>query len=51
MDDCVTTTIAQYIDGEKTFSAGIIAFEFAKTDKDNTSVLLVGRGDMLLSAY
>ncbi|KAA6391990.1 MAG: hypothetical protein EZS28_012483 [Streblomastix strix] len=37
--------------GTKTFNANVNAAGFAKTGKDDTSVLLAGGGDMLLSTF
>ncbi|KAA6360965.1 MAG: hypothetical protein EZS28_043508 [Streblomastix strix] len=50
LDDYVTTNTTQYIGGEKTFNANINATGFIKTNKDDTSVLLAGRGDALVSS-
>ncbi|KAA6371423.1 MAG: hypothetical protein EZS28_033050, partial [Streblomastix strix] len=45
------TTNNQEINGTKTFNSNVNAAGFAKTNKDDTSVLLAGGGDMLLSSY
>ncbi|KAA6391607.1 MAG: hypothetical protein EZS28_012867 [Streblomastix strix] len=47
----VNTINNQSINGTKTFNANVNATRFLKTDKDDTSVLLAGGGDMLLSAF
>jgi hypothetical protein len=51
LDDYMTTNTTQYIDGEKTFYSTITGYEFAKIGKDDTSVLLAGGGDTLVSAF
>ncbi|KAA6404294.1 MAG: hypothetical protein EZS28_000180 [Streblomastix strix] len=47
----VNKTTTQTIAGSKTFSSNVTASGFAKTSKDDTSVLLAGGGDMLISAF
>ncbi|KAA6373709.1 MAG: hypothetical protein EZS28_030762, partial [Streblomastix strix] len=47
----VNTTNNQEINGIKTFNSNIYAAGFAKTGKDDTSVLLAGGGDRLLSSF
>ncbi|KAA6365681.1 MAG: hypothetical protein EZS28_038792, partial [Streblomastix strix] len=47
----VTTNTTQSITGVKTFNSNVSAAGFAKTDKDDTSVLLAGGGDQLLSSF
>ncbi|KAA6378860.1 MAG: hypothetical protein EZS28_025615 [Streblomastix strix] len=47
----VNTANNQEINGTKTFSSNANATGFAKTGKDDTSVLLAGGGDRLLSAF
>ncbi|KAA6389696.1 MAG: hypothetical protein EZS28_014779 [Streblomastix strix] len=47
----VNTTNNQEINGTKTFNSNINAAGFAKTGKDDTSVLLAGGGDRLLSSF
>ncbi|KAA6386398.1 MAG: hypothetical protein EZS28_018072 [Streblomastix strix] len=47
----VNTTNYQEINGTKTFNSNVNAAGFAKTGKDDTSVLLAGGGDMLLSSF
>ncbi|KAA6384201.1 MAG: hypothetical protein EZS28_020268, partial [Streblomastix strix] len=47
----ISLGISQTINVNKTFNKNINAAGFAKTGKDDTSVLLAGRGDMLLSAF
>ncbi|KAA6384693.1 MAG: hypothetical protein EZS28_019780, partial [Streblomastix strix] len=47
----VNTTNNQEINGTKTFNSNVNAAEFAKTGKDDTSVLLAGGGDRLLSSF
>ncbi|KAA6381742.1 MAG: hypothetical protein EZS28_022730 [Streblomastix strix] len=42
---------SQTIYGTKTFNANVNAAGFAKTGKDDTSVLLAGSGDQLLSSF
>ncbi|KAA6372624.1 MAG: hypothetical protein EZS28_031849, partial [Streblomastix strix] len=46
----VNTTNNQEINGTKTFNSTVNAAGFAKTGKDDTSVLLAGGGDALLSS-
>ncbi|KAA6373929.1 MAG: hypothetical protein EZS28_030545 [Streblomastix strix] len=46
----VNTTNYQEINGTKTFNSNVNAARFAKTGKDDTSVLLAGGGDALLSS-
>ncbi|KAA6401506.1 MAG: hypothetical protein EZS28_002967 [Streblomastix strix] len=46
----VNTTEDQIVNGNKTFTSNINAVGFAKTGKDNTSILLAGGGDILLSS-
>ncbi|KAA6362546.1 MAG: hypothetical protein EZS28_041926, partial [Streblomastix strix] len=47
----VNTTNNQEINGTKTFNSNVNASGFAKTGKDDTSVLLAGGGDQLLSSF
>ncbi|KAA6386994.1 MAG: hypothetical protein EZS28_017480 [Streblomastix strix] len=47
----VNTTNNQEINGTKTFNSNVNAAGFAKTGKDDTSVLLAGGGDVLLSSF
>ncbi|KAA6365164.1 MAG: hypothetical protein EZS28_039309, partial [Streblomastix strix] len=47
----VTTSTTQSITGAKTFNSNVTATGFAKTGKDDTSVLLAGGGDQLLSSF
>ncbi|KAA6394453.1 MAG: hypothetical protein EZS28_010020 [Streblomastix strix] len=47
----VNTTNNQEINGTKTFNSNVNAAGFAKTGKDDTSVLLAGGGDRLLSSF
>ncbi|KAA6343702.1 MAG: hypothetical protein EZS28_052290, partial [Streblomastix strix] len=51
LTNVVTTNTTQSIAGAKTFNSNISATGFAKTGKDDTSVLLAGGGDMLLSSF
>ncbi|KAA6395605.1 MAG: hypothetical protein EZS28_008870 [Streblomastix strix] len=51
LTNVVTTNTTQSIAGAKTFNSNVSATGFAKTGKDDTSVLLAGGGDMLLSAF
>ncbi|KAA6390160.1 MAG: hypothetical protein EZS28_014313 [Streblomastix strix] len=51
LTNVVTTNTTQSINGTKTFMSNVSATGFAKTGKDDTSVLLAGGGDMLLSAF
>ncbi|KAA6374697.1 MAG: hypothetical protein EZS28_029777 [Streblomastix strix] len=46
----VNTTEDQIVNGNKTFTNNVNATGFAKTGKDNTSILLAGGGDLLLSS-
>ncbi|KAA6399234.1 MAG: hypothetical protein EZS28_005235 [Streblomastix strix] len=47
----VNTVNNQEINGTKTFNANVNATGFVKTGKDDTSVLLAGGGDRLLSSF
>ncbi|KAA6399578.1 MAG: hypothetical protein EZS28_004900 [Streblomastix strix] len=47
----VNTVNNQEINGTKTFNANVKATGFVKTGKDETSVLLAGGGDRLLSSF
>ncbi|KAA6358937.1 MAG: hypothetical protein EZS28_045536, partial [Streblomastix strix] len=47
----VNTTNNQEINGTKTFNANINATGFVTTGKDDTSVLLAGGGDKLISSF
>ncbi|KAA6394516.1 MAG: hypothetical protein EZS28_009958 [Streblomastix strix] len=47
----VSTNTTQSINGTKTFTSNVSTTGFAKTGKDDKSVLLAGGGDMLLSAF
>ncbi|KAA6365996.1 MAG: hypothetical protein EZS28_038478, partial [Streblomastix strix] len=51
LTNVVTTNTTQSITGAKTFKSNVSAAGFAKTGKDDTSVLLAGGGDMLLSEF
>ncbi|KAA6399674.1 MAG: hypothetical protein EZS28_004807, partial [Streblomastix strix] len=51
LTNVVTTNTTQSITGAKTFNSNVSATGFAKTNKDDSSVLLAGGGDMLLSAF
>ncbi|KAA6372155.1 MAG: hypothetical protein EZS28_032318 [Streblomastix strix] len=51
LTNVVTTNITQSIIGTKTFNANVSATGFVKTCKDDTSVLLAGGGDRLLSSF
>ncbi|KAA6366782.1 MAG: hypothetical protein EZS28_037692, partial [Streblomastix strix] len=51
LTNVVTTNTIQSITGAKTFNANVTATGFAKTGKDDTSVLLAGGGDQLLSSF
>ncbi|KAA6388984.1 MAG: hypothetical protein EZS28_015487 [Streblomastix strix] len=47
----VNTTNNQIIYGTKTFNSNVNAAGFAKSSKDDTSILLAGGGDRLLSSF
>ncbi|KAA6380611.1 MAG: hypothetical protein EZS28_023859, partial [Streblomastix strix] len=51
LTNVVTTNTTQSITGTKTFTSNVSATGFAKTGKDDTSVLLAGDGDQLLSSF
>ncbi|KAA6384119.1 MAG: hypothetical protein EZS28_020354 [Streblomastix strix] len=51
LTNIVTTNTIQSITGAKTFNANVSATGFVKADKDDTSVLLAGGGDRLLSSF
>ncbi|KAA6354742.1 MAG: hypothetical protein EZS28_049732, partial [Streblomastix strix] len=51
LTNVVTTNTTQSITGAKTFNSNVSATGFAKTGKDDTSVLLAGGGDQLLSSF
>ncbi|KAA6380854.1 MAG: hypothetical protein EZS28_023616 [Streblomastix strix] len=51
LTNVVTTNTTQSITGVKTFNSNVSATGFAKTGKDDTSVLLAGGGDQLLSSF
>ncbi|KAA6371135.1 MAG: hypothetical protein EZS28_033337, partial [Streblomastix strix] len=51
LTNVVTTNTTQSITGAKTFNSNVSATGFAKTGKDDTSVLLAGGGDRLLSSF
>ncbi|KAA6398959.1 MAG: hypothetical protein EZS28_005515 [Streblomastix strix] len=51
LDNYVNTVNNQSINGTKTFNATVNATGFAKSGKDDTSVLLAGGGDRLLSSF
>ncbi|KAA6400979.1 MAG: hypothetical protein EZS28_003491 [Streblomastix strix] len=51
LTNVVTTNTTQSVTGAKTFNATVTATGFAKTGKDDTSVLLAGGGDRLLSSF
>ncbi|KAA6382367.1 MAG: hypothetical protein EZS28_022107 [Streblomastix strix] len=46
----VNTTEDQIVNGNKIFTSNVNATGFAKTGKDNTSIVLAGGGDILLSS-
>ncbi|KAA6384053.1 MAG: hypothetical protein EZS28_020421 [Streblomastix strix] len=49
--NCVNITNNQEINGTKTFNANVHFIGFVKTGKDDTSALLAGGGDRLLSSF
>ncbi|KAA6353866.1 MAG: hypothetical protein EZS28_050607, partial [Streblomastix strix] len=51
LTNVVTTNTTQSITGDKTFNSNVSATGFAKTGKDDTSVLLAGGGDALISSF
>ncbi|KAA6366856.1 MAG: hypothetical protein EZS28_037618 [Streblomastix strix] len=51
LTNVVTTNTTQSITGAKAFNENVSAAGFAKTGKDDTSVLLAGGGDRLLSSF
>ncbi|KAA6378212.1 MAG: hypothetical protein EZS28_026261 [Streblomastix strix] len=51
LTNVVTTNTTQSVTGAKTFNTNVTATGFAKTGKDDTSVLLAGGGDQLLSSF
>ncbi|KAA6377275.1 MAG: hypothetical protein EZS28_027197 [Streblomastix strix] len=51
LTNVVTTNTTQSITGAKTFNSNVSAAGFTKTGKDDTSVLLAGGGDQLLSSF
>ncbi|KAA6358609.1 MAG: hypothetical protein EZS28_045863, partial [Streblomastix strix] len=51
LTNVVTTNTTQSITGAKTFNSNVSATRFVKTGKDDTSVLLAGGGDQLLSSF
>ncbi|KAA6355618.1 MAG: hypothetical protein EZS28_048855, partial [Streblomastix strix] len=51
LTNVVITNTTQSITGVKTFTSNVSATGFAKTGKDDTSVLLAGGGDRLLSSF
>ncbi|KAA6365594.1 MAG: hypothetical protein EZS28_038880 [Streblomastix strix] len=51
LGNLVNTIQDQTVNGSKSFKSNVNATGFAKTGKDDTSVLLAGGGDMLLSAF
>ncbi|KAA6375375.1 MAG: hypothetical protein EZS28_029099 [Streblomastix strix] len=51
LTNVVTTNTTQSITGAKTFNSNVSATGFAKTGKDDTSVLLAGGGDALISSF
>ncbi|KAA6370126.1 MAG: hypothetical protein EZS28_034347 [Streblomastix strix] len=51
LSNYVNTTSNQTINGTQTFNANVNATGFVKTGKDDTSVLLAGGGDRLLSSF
>ncbi|KAA6345366.1 MAG: hypothetical protein EZS28_052168, partial [Streblomastix strix] len=51
LTNVVTTNTTQSITGAKTFNSNVSATGFAKTGKDDTTVLLAGGGDRLLSSF
>ncbi|KAA6362116.1 MAG: hypothetical protein EZS28_042358, partial [Streblomastix strix] len=51
LGNLVNTIQDQTVNGSKTFTSNVNATGFAKTGKDDTSILLAGGGDMLLSAF
>ncbi|KAA6379808.1 MAG: hypothetical protein EZS28_024667 [Streblomastix strix] len=51
LTNVVTTNTTQSVTGAETFNATVTAAGFAKTGKNDTSVLLAGGGDQLLSSF
>ncbi|KAA6358324.1 MAG: hypothetical protein EZS28_046149, partial [Streblomastix strix] len=51
LGNLVNTIQDQTVNGSKTFTSNVSATGFVKTGKDDTSVLLAGGGDRLLSAF
>ncbi|KAA6404431.1 MAG: hypothetical protein EZS28_000052 [Streblomastix strix] len=51
LTNVVTTNATQSINGTKTFNSNVSATGFVKTGKDDTSVLLAGGGDRLLTSF
>ncbi|KAA6379325.1 MAG: hypothetical protein EZS28_025147 [Streblomastix strix] len=51
LTNVVTTNTTQSITGAKTFNANVSATGFGKAGKNDTSVLLAGGGDRLLSSF
>ncbi|KAA6389102.1 MAG: hypothetical protein EZS28_015371 [Streblomastix strix] len=51
LDNLVNTIYDSTINGSKTFTNNVNATGSVKTDKEETSVLLAGGGDMLLSSF
>ncbi|KAA6371321.1 MAG: hypothetical protein EZS28_033152, partial [Streblomastix strix] len=51
LTNVATTNATQSITGAKTFNSNVNATGFAKTGKDDTSVLLAGGGDQLLTSF
>ncbi|KAA6397555.1 MAG: hypothetical protein EZS28_006924, partial [Streblomastix strix] len=49
--DYVDLTSTQTITGQKQFNSNVSAATFAKTGKNNVSILLAGDGDMLVSTF
>ncbi|KAA6402984.1 MAG: hypothetical protein EZS28_001489 [Streblomastix strix] len=51
LTNVVITNTTQSVTGAKTFNANVTATGFVKSGKDDTSVLLAGGGDQLLSSF
>ncbi|KAA6378485.1 MAG: hypothetical protein EZS28_025987, partial [Streblomastix strix] len=51
LGNLVNTIQDQTVNGSKTFTSNVSATGFVKTDKDDTSVLLAGGGDKLISSF
>ncbi|KAA6372300.1 MAG: hypothetical protein EZS28_032174 [Streblomastix strix] len=51
LTNVVTSNTTQQITGAKTFNTNVSATGFVKAGQDDTSVLLAGSGDRLLSSF